>query len=48
MTFQEFHDTYTQLTEAEAKKILLTVKRFGSTKFILIKVNSHATVEESD
>ncbi|UCD95109.1 MAG: PDZ domain-containing protein [Candidatus Zixiibacteriota bacterium] len=48
LAFQEFRDTYTELTEAGAQRILLTVKRFGSTKFILIKVNSHTPAEEEE
>jgi serine protease Do len=41
--FSEFADFYQQLSEAEANKVLLTVKRSGSTKFILLKVNNHQT-----
>jgi serine protease Do len=48
MTFQEFHNTYTELTETGAQKILLTVKRLGSTKFILVKVNNHIPSEEDE
>jgi len=44
--FQDFFDTYTVLAEAEAEKILLTVKRAGSTKFVLIKVDNHKAVED--
>jgi serine protease Do len=46
LTFEEFLLKYEELTEAKAEKILLTVKRFGSTKFILFKVDNHDDSED--
>lgn len=46
MSFQEFFDTYNQFIETEAEKVLLTVKRAGGTKFVLIKVTNHKADEE--
>jgi serine protease Do len=37
LTFTEFFNKYSELTAAEAEKVLLTVKRSGSTRFILMK-----------
>ena len=38
-TFDEFFDRYTELTETKEDKVLLTVKRSGNTKYILLKVD---------
>jgi len=48
LSFQAFVDNYNSLTETEAEKTLLTVKRSGSTKFVLIKVKNHKAAEEAD
>lgn len=47
LTFQEFFDTYNEMVESGIEKVLLTVKRSESTKFVLIKVNNHKTAEEN-
>ncbi len=39
-TFRDFYERYTELTSAGATKVLLTVRRSGSTKFVLIKIES--------
>ena len=38
--FRDFYERYTELTSAGATKVLLTVRRSGSTKFVLIKIES--------
>ncbi|MEW5924646.1 MAG: trypsin-like peptidase domain-containing protein [Candidatus Zixiibacteriota bacterium] len=47
LTFQEFFDVYNEMVESGVEKVLLTVKRSESTKFVLIKVNNHKTAEEN-
>jgi serine protease Do len=44
-TFQEFYQRYTALTAENANRVLLTVRRSGSTKFILIKAEDIAHEE---
>ena len=44
-TFREFSDRYIELTTSGAERILFTVKRFGSTKFILIRVDAARATE---
>ncbi|SYZ72664.1 Peptidase S1 and S6 chymotrypsin/Hap [Candidatus Zixiibacteriota bacterium] len=46
-TFKEFYDRYTELTTAAANRVLLTVKRFGSTKFILLKIENDKSDAEN-
>jgi serine protease Do len=48
LTFEEFFDKYTALTEKKEEKILLTVKRAGTTKFLLIKTTGQKTPENDD
>ncbi len=44
LSFEVFSDKYTKLSGAGEAKVLLTVKRMGSTKFILVKAdNDEAT-----
>ncbi|PKK84243.1 MAG: peptidase S1 [candidate division Zixibacteria bacterium HGW-Zixibacteria-1] len=47
LTFEKFFKTYNEVIVAGLEKVLLTVKRSGSTKFVLIKVNNHKTAEEN-
>ncbi|UCD16711.1 MAG: trypsin-like peptidase domain-containing protein [Candidatus Zixiibacteriota bacterium] len=37
--FQDFYDRYSELTSAMDEKVLLTVRRSGNTRYILIKVD---------
>jgi len=39
--FNDFVNKYNELVAAGAEKVLLTVKRFGSTKFVLIKITKN-------
>ncbi len=39
-TYKEFYDQYNALTAASVARVLLTVRRFGSTKFILLKIEN--------
>ncbi len=44
-TFQEFYGRYTDLTVASSKRVLLTVDRTGSTKFVLVKTDTEKSGE---
>jgi len=48
LTFDEFVNNYEMLIAEKAEKILATVTRFGSTKFVLIKVDSKSSEEDDD
>nr|MBN2278190.1 trypsin-like peptidase domain-containing protein [candidate division Zixibacteria bacterium] len=48
LQFSVFVDNYNELVSAEAKKVLLTVKHFGSIKFVLIKVDHQSKAEEEN
>lgn len=39
-TFNDFYVRYSELTSSGATRVLLTVRRSGSTKFVLIKIES--------
>jgi len=39
-TFKEFDTRYSELASARAEKVLLTVRRAGSTKFVLLKMDN--------
>jgi serine protease Do len=47
-SFQEFYDRYTELTSAKTQRALLTIRRLGSTKFVLIKVESSESEKEDN
>ncbi|MCX6826966.1 MAG: trypsin-like peptidase domain-containing protein [candidate division Zixibacteria bacterium] len=44
-TFREFYDRYNEIANSAADRVLFTVKRYGSTKFILIKMDNSKTTE---
>ncbi|MFH2034794.1 MAG: trypsin-like peptidase domain-containing protein [Candidatus Zixiibacteriota bacterium] len=46
MTFEDFVKNYDTLVEAKAEKVLATVARFGSTKYVLIKVDNKISEED--
>ncbi len=48
LNFEDFSNKYNQLADEKADKILLTVWRSGSTKFVLFKVSNHKAMEESN
>ena len=47
LSLKTFSDKYNDLTTAGTEKVLLTVGRFGSTKFVLIKIKDHDTEDEN-
>jgi len=46
LTFEDFSDQYNKSTEANIKKVLLTVRRSGSTKYVLMKIKNGTTIDE--
>lgn len=47
LSFQDFYDLYSELIAADSERALLTVRRFGSTKFVLVKADSYKVAEEN-
>jgi serine protease Do len=45
LSFKVFSDKYNTMAADGVKKVLLTVKRMGSTKFVLIKADNEETTE---
>ncbi len=46
--FQDFYDKYSELAADRAERVLLTVRRSGNTKFILIKIDQTADDETEE
>jgi S1-C subfamily serine protease len=47
LSFNDFYTRYNELFEAKAEKVLLTIKRSVSTKFILLKIDNTSGTDEN-